>query len=208
LLVTDAPARRPGRPRSERARQAILAAALALAAEEGPADLHMEAIAKRAKVSKETLYRWWHSKTELLLDALAQRGQQTIPLPDTGTLRDDLRAFLRATVDSADAPTVRLLHHLAAAAASDQAVAHQIRDRFLATRRATLGQILHKAAARDEITSGYAELAVDLIYGCMWYRLIFRVGPLDYAWADQVAAAIASHPPATLSRGHKDPRVR
>jgi AcrR family transcriptional regulator len=194
--VTDAPTRRPGRPRSERARQAILAAALALAAEQGPADLHMEAIAKRANVSKETLYRWWHSKTDLLLDALAERGQQTIPLPDTGTLRDDLRAFLRATVDSADATTVRLLHHLAAAAASDQTVAHQIRDRFLATRRAALGQILHKAAARDEITTGYADLAIDLIYGSMWYRLIFRVGPLDYTWADQVASAIAARGPS------------
>ncbi len=152
----------------------------------------MEAIAKRAKVSKETLYRWWHSKTELLLDALAERGQQTIPLPDTGTLFDDLRAFLRATVDSADATTVRLLHHLAAAAASDQAMADEVRDRFLATRRAALGGLLRRAVARDEITSGYAALAVDLIYGSMWYRLIFGVGPLDYTWADQVASAIAS----------------
>jgi AcrR family transcriptional regulator len=195
--VAQPPARRPGRPRSERARQAILAATLALAAEEGPAGLHMEAIAKRAKVSKETLYRWWHSKTELLLDALAERGQRTIPLPDTGTLRDDLRAFLRATVDSADATTVRLLHHLAAAAASDEGVAHQVRDRFLTTRRADLGRILQRAVARDEITSGYADLALDLIYGSMWYRLIFRVGPLDYTWADQVAIAIAAHGPAT-----------
>jgi AcrR family transcriptional regulator len=198
--VAQPPARRPGRPRSERARQAILAATLALAAEEGPAGLHMEAIAKRAKVSKETLYRWWHSKTELLLDALAERGQRTIPLPDTGTLGDDLRAFLRATVDSADATTVRLLHHLAAAAASDEAVAHQVRDRFLATRRADLGRILHRAVARDEITSCYAALALDLIYGSMWYRLIFRVGPLDYTWADQVAVAIATHGPPTPAR--------
>ena len=195
--MTHPPARRPGRPRSERARQAILAATLALAAEQGPAGLHMEAIAARAKVSKETLYRWWRSKTELLLDALAERGQQTIPLPDTGTLRGDLRAFLRSTVDSADATTVRLLYHLAAAAASDQAVAHQIRDRFLATRRAALGQVLHRAAARDEITSTDADLAIDLIYGSLWYRLIFRVGPLDYTWADQVATAIASLRPPT-----------
>jgi len=76
----------------------------------------MEAIAKRANVSKETLYRWWHSKTEVILDTLAERGQQTIPLPDTGTLRGDLRGFLRATVDSADPATVRLLHSIAAAA--------------------------------------------------------------------------------------------
>ncbi len=191
--MAQGPGRRlPGRPRSERARQAVLAAALELAAEEGPAGLHMDAIARRANVSKETLYRWWHSKADVMLDALAERGQQTIPLPDTGRLRDDLRAFLRATVDSADAATVRLLHHLAAAAASDEATASQIRDRFLATRRAALGQILQRAVARADITGEDAALAVDLVYGSMWYRLIFRIGPVDYRWADQVADAVAN----------------
>jgi AcrR family transcriptional regulator len=192
--MTAEPARRPGRPRSERARQAILAAALALAAEEGPAGLRMEAIAKRAQVSKETLYRWWHSKTDVVLDALAERGQATIPLPDTGTLREDLRAFLRATVDSADPTTVRVLYHLAAAAASDEALACQIRDRFLATRRTDLGKILDRAAGRGEITRDYAALAVDLVYGTLWYRLIFRVGSLDYTWADDMASAIPPSP--------------
>jgi hypothetical protein len=107
-------------------------------------------------------------------------------------------------VDSADATTVRLLHHLAAAAASDQTLAYQIRDRFLVTRRAALGQIMHRAVARDEITSGYAALAMDLIYGSMWYRLIIRVGPPDYTWADQVATAIASHRPATPGGSHNN----
>ena len=190
--VGEIEGRRPGRPRSERARQAVLAATLALAAEEGPAGLHMEAIAKRAGVSKETLYRWWHSKTEVVLDALAERGQRTIPLPDTGTLRGDLRDFLRATVDSADPATMRLLYSIAAAAATDEAVAHQIRDRFLATRRTDLGQILDRGAARGEIGRDRAALAVDLIYGSMWYRLIFRVATLDYQWADEVADAIAA----------------
>lgn len=171
----------------------MLAAALDIAAEEGPAGLRMEAIAQRARVSKETLYRWWPSKTEVVLDALAERGQQTIPLPDTGTLREDLRTFLRATVDSADPVTVRLLYHLAAAAAADETVAVQIRDRFLSTRRTALARLLDRAAGRGEITPGYAALALDLVYGTLWYRLIFRTGPLDYSWADDLAAAI---PPA------------
>lgn len=69
--------------------------------------------------------------------------------------------------------------------------------------RAALGQIVHKAAARDEIASSYAALAIDLIYGSMWYRLIFRVGPLDDTWADQVAAAIARES-ATPGGSHKN----
>lgn len=186
--------RRPGRPRSERARQAILAAVLTVAAEDGAAGLHMEAIARRAGVSKETLYRWWRSKTEVVLDALAERGQRTIPLPDTGNLRDDLRTFLRSTVDSADPATVQLLHTMAAAAAADEKVAVQVRDRFIATRREALAQLLGRAAARGEITRAYASVAVDFVYGSLWYRLIFDVGALDYEWAEAVADAIAPPP--------------
>jgi AcrR family transcriptional regulator len=197
--VTENQTRRPGRPRSERARQAVLAAALAVVAEEGPAGLHMDAIARRAGVSKETLYRWWHSKTEVVLDALAEWGQQTIRLPDTGTLREDLRIFLRSTADSADPDTQRLLRTIAAAAASDEATADQVRDRFLATRRAALGQILERAVSRGEITSDYSALALDLIYGSLWYRVIFRFGPLDYTWADAMAAAI---PPKRITSEH------
>jgi AcrR family transcriptional regulator len=171
----------------------VLGATLALAAEQGPSGLNMEAIAKRAGVSKETLYRWWRSKTEVILDAMAERGQQTIPVPDTGNLRDDLRAFLRATIDSADPTTIQMLHAIAAAAAADEGVAIQVRDRFLATRRRDLRSILENAAARGEITHQFIPLAIDLVYGSMWYRLIFRVGPLDQKWADDVAAAVAAN---------------
>jgi AcrR family transcriptional regulator len=190
--------RSPGRPRSEKARRAILDATLALAAEEGPRGLHMEAIAKRAGVSKETLYRWWRSKTEVVLEALADRGQRTIPLPDTGSLPGDLRAFLHATVASGDDTTVRLLRALAAEAAADQRVAELVRDQFLATRRSALGELLQRAVARGEVTDEYAAIAVDLVYGSLWYRLIFEVAPLDLAWADAVADAIA---PGALELG-------
>jgi AcrR family transcriptional regulator len=163
---------------------------LALAEEEGPTGLHMEAIAKRAGVSKETLYRWWRSKTEVVLEALAEHGQRTIPVPDTGALGEDLRRFLRATVDSADPTTVRLLHAIAAAAATDTGVAREVRDRFLVTRREALGHLLGRAVERGEISAHYAGMALDMVYGSLWYRLIFHVGPLDYSWADGVAAAV------------------
>lgn len=185
--------RRPGRPRSERARQAVLGAVLALAAEEGPTGLNMEAIAKRAGVSKETLYRWWRSKTEVILDAMADRGQRTIPVPDTGNLKRDLRTFLQATIDSADPATIQLLHAVASAAAADENIAIQVRDRFLSTRRRDLQSILERAAHRGEIAHDFIPLALDLVYGSMWYRLIFQIGQLDEQWACGVSAAIAAN---------------
>jgi AcrR family transcriptional regulator len=168
----------------------VLAATLELAAEEGPASLNMEAIAKRSGVSKETLYRWWRSKTEVILDALAEYGLQAVPVPDTGTFEGDLRLFLRATAEGVNAPVVALLRHLAAAAATDEEQAYQIRDRFLARRRAALGELTGRAVARHEIDAAYADLVLDLVFGTLWYRLIFHIGRLDYAWADQLADAI------------------
>lgn len=188
--------RAPGRPRSETARRAILAATLELAGELGPRGLQMEAIARRAGVSKETLYRWWHSRAEVLLEALAERGEQTIPLPDTGSLGTDLREFLRATAVSADPATRQLLRALAAEAASDPAFAELARVTFLARRRAALAELLHRAIARQELTEAGADVWVDLIYGSLWYRLVFGVGPLDDTWADAIADAVTGSGPA------------
>jgi AcrR family transcriptional regulator len=165
----------------------VLHATLELAAEEGPPGLRMDSIAKRAGVSKETLYRWWRSKTEVVLEALAQRSLSTIPLPDTGSLHGDLSAFLHATVASADDTTQRLLRALAAEAARDRSFAALVTDQFLATRRAALGELLQRGVERGELTSRKAAIAIDLIYGSLWYRLIFQVGPLDSNWAEDIA---------------------
>ena len=129
---------------------------------------------------------------------MAEYGQRAVPVPDTGTLPGDLGEFLRATADSADPLTVSVLRHLAAAAAADEGQALQIRDRFLARRRAALGELLDRAVARGEISAGQAALARDLIYGSLWYRLIFRTGPVDHAWAEDVAAAIAGARPTRM----------
>jgi AcrR family transcriptional regulator len=194
--MTSVDSRRPGRPRSEVARTAILSATLELAAAHGPQGLRMDAIAKRAGVSKETLYRWWRSKTEVMLEALAEQGQATIPLPDTGSLAGDLRAFLRDTVASADSTTQRLLRALASEAAANAEFARLVRARFIDRRRAALSTLLNRAVARRELTRADAKIAIDLIYGSLWYRLIFDVAPLDRKWADAVVRVIAPAPPS------------
>lgn len=182
-----------GRPRSQRARRAILAAALEIAAEHGPERLTMEGVAERAGVSKETLYRWWHSKTEVLLEALGEYGEQTIPVPATGSLARDLKIFMRETSAALDPPTRRILRTLAAGAAADAGAASQVRDQFLVRRRAALAEILQPARDRGELPAEPAiATLLDLVFGSLWYRLIFTAGPLDQDWADTVASAITS----------------
>jgi AcrR family transcriptional regulator len=185
--------RRPGRPRSQSARRAILAAALELAGEHGPQGLTMGGLAQRAGVSKETLYRWWRSKTEVLLEALTAYGEQTIPVPDTGRLERDLRGFLRATAAALDSPTRRILRILAAEAAADPTAAQQIRQQFLVHRRAALAILLDRAVARGELSDqATASMLLDLVFGSLWYRLVFATGPLDQAWADALTNTITT----------------
>lgn len=193
--MTVEPVRRAGRPRSEQARRAVLTATLELAAESGPAGLTMGGIAERAGVSKETLYRWWRSKTEVVLEALAHYGEESIPVPDTGSLATDLRAFMRATSKALDHRTRQLLRTLAAQSAADPSFADQVREEFIASRRAALAEVLEHAVERDELTPARAAIALDLVFGSLWYRLIFGVGPLDRGWADAVAEAIAGSGP-------------
>jgi AcrR family transcriptional regulator len=151
----------------------------------------MGGLAERAGVSKETLYRWWHSKTEVLLDALAQYGEEAIPIPDTGSLARDLRQFMTETAAALTPSTRRLLRTLAAEAAADRKAAHQVREQFIERRRAALGTVLEYAAARGEIPPGVTvDVLLDLVFGSLWYRLIFDVGPLDQAWAEAVTRTI------------------
>src|SRR5690348_17982296 len=94
-----APRRPRGRPRSEKAQQAILDAATALLIEHGLDAVSMDELADLAGVSKATVYRWWPSKHVLALDVLAADWSAIRPAPrDTGTLRGDLRSILRPWV--------------------------------------------------------------------------------------------------------------
>jgi AcrR family transcriptional regulator len=95
--------RRPGRPRSEQADQAILAAALDLFAEAGPDALCIEQVAAKAGVGKATIYRRWPGKEDMLVDALGSLGTQ-LPVPQGRSVRADLVALLNAICRAAADP--------------------------------------------------------------------------------------------------------
>lgn len=160
----------------------------------------MEAIAARAGVSKETLYRWWRSKADVLLDALVERGERQIPIPNSGHLDRDLRTFMRATARALDRPTRQVLRTLAAQAATDEQSAEQIRDRFLSSRRAALASVLGSGEERGEFRGEQVPTALDLVFGSLWYRLVFGIGSLDEQWADSVTDALVLNPGASSPR--------
>jgi AcrR family transcriptional regulator len=174
----------------------VLDAVMALASEHDASAITMEAISRRAGVSKDTLYRWWRSRTEVVLEVLAERGQETIAVPDRGSLDADLRAFLHATAASATVPTLRLLRLIASEAAQDQASALVVRERFVDERRAALRIVLSRAVQRGELDGTRIELLTDLIYGSLWYRVVFAIAPLDDAWADGIVDVVVAARPS------------
>jgi AcrR family transcriptional regulator len=185
--------RSPGRPRSEASRQAILAAAIELAVETGYAGLTIEGIAARAGVGKQTIYRWWPSKADVLLEAGAVKADMYVPVDDLGSYRADLRAFLRASCVVAGHPQFAdLLRALMAEAQLDREFGERFRVSFLDRRRDALAVITDRARERGDLPArpGQATVA-DIVFGTIWYRVLATTRPLDQAWVDDLIAVLA-----------------
>ncbi|WP_442875145.1 TetR/AcrR family transcriptional regulator [Actinoplanes sp. NBC_00393] len=175
--------------RNERSRRAILTAALELLTETGYPDLTIEAIAARAGVGKQTIYRWWRSKGMVILEALVDAaGDADLTLPDTGDLHADLRTVIRATVaEFADPKLSATTRAITIETLADESLAEQVRDQLL---RPQL------AAVRDRLRAGQAagqaradldlDLAVELLFGPIYHRWLLRNGPLTDQYADEL----------------------
>jgi len=165
---------RPGRKRSEESRLAILKAAAELTAEVGYAGLTIEGIAARSGAGKQTIYRWWPSKADVLLDALTTKADLYIPVPDEGSYRDDLRAFLTATFELARRDeVVGMLRALMAEAQINPEFGERFRNDFLRHRRDALGVVLSRAGARGDLPPGLPpETVTDIVFGTLWYRIL------------------------------------
>jgi AcrR family transcriptional regulator len=199
MTESIAEARGRGRPRSEKAQKAILAAAIDLLLEHGLHAMSMDAVAERAGVSKATIYRWWPSKELLALDALATEWQVTAPdaTRDTGSLRGDLLARLRPCLRQLrDKPYGRVVAGLVATAQADAEFADLYLERFVRPRRDAMRPVLLRAIDRGEIPVNIdLEVALDLIYGPIYHRMLHSHAPLDERFArnlvDTIIAGIA-----------------
>jgi AcrR family transcriptional regulator len=179
-----------GRPRSEEARRAVLSAGTRLVRLHGYGALTMEAIARTAGVSKQTVYRWWPQKAAVVLEALNEGAETVAPDPDTGSLESDLALFLRQTVRGANR-NARVLAAMMAEAQLDEEFGASFQRDFLGRRRAVLRQILERARERREIAdSTDLDFLVEIVFATVWYRILGRHARLNDRFADRLSETV------------------
>lgn len=182
-----------GRPRSEHSHEAILDAVLRLLEAEGYGALTIEGVARHAGVGKQTIYRWWKCKAELVLEAYANHSASKIPVPDKGSLRADLEAFLSVGFKRLTDISGPIMRGLVADAVHDEEFREVLVSVFIAKRNEALKQIFQRGRERGEVDHAVdIDLACELILGPMWYRLLLQQGKLDARFARQLTAAVVN----------------
>jgi AcrR family transcriptional regulator len=189
-VIEETPvAPRPGRPRSEKTRLAILEAAADVMLESGFAATTIESIAARAGVSKVTIYKWWPSRGALAIDAYFHRYRETINFSDTGDVGADLTGQILLVVKAFRGRAGEIMAELLGHAQSDPALAEMWRERWLQPRRDATIVVLRRAIDRGQIRSDVSlPVLMDELYGPLYYRLLARHEPLSDAFARELVA--------------------
>jgi AcrR family transcriptional regulator len=178
-----------GRPRDERTDRAILEATRALMAEVGVYEFRTADLAARAGVGKGAIYRRYGSKDELVTAAIASLVSEEIVVPDTGSTRNDLLVLMREAVEVyRGSGAGRLMPNLVGAMAQKPALAKAVREGFLAGRRDAPREVLTRGIERGDLQPDLdVELALDVLGGPLFYRLLITGGPIDERLAEGVA---------------------
>jgi AcrR family transcriptional regulator len=179
-----------GRPRDPRTRAGILAAARALLERGGLTAVTIEAIAAKAGVSRPTIYRYWPNAPAVAMAAFLEAASA----PAAKTSRSPLaalRAQLHAVADAFAAPAGRSVAAMVAAAQSETELAKAFRNEFIARNRDAARLMLERCIAeRLVVPPADIDLALDLVFGPLFYRLLMGHAPITRGFVDQLLDAV------------------
>ncbi|TLY60200.1 MAG: TetR/AcrR family transcriptional regulator [Gammaproteobacteria bacterium] len=189
--VKDSPSSAPrprGRPRSLEARRAVLRAAHALLKEGGVSALTIEGIAARAGVGKPTIYRSWPNAHAVAMAALMEGLEApAAPQRPAASAMAALRAQLREVAQVFSTPLGRNVTLMIASAESETELSKAFRNHVILARRNEGRRLLETAIENGELRDNLdIEVALDLIYAPVFYRLLMGHAPLDAAFTDGV----------------------
>lgn len=179
--------------RSEKSRSAVLGAARELVSELGYAKVTIEAIAARAGVGKQTIYRWWPSKGAVIFDSFLALSETRdgVTLPDTGDLEADLTSVMRATVaEFADPAFEAPIRALNLEIIGDPALAAQYLDKLAGPVDEAKKERLRAAQRAGRLPADAdLDLMLEVLYAPLYQRWLLRSGPLTPEYADALVRA-------------------
>jgi AcrR family transcriptional regulator len=179
MAVSDPAVRRRTGGRSARVREAVLKATVRAVAECGADAVNISEIARQAEVHETSVYRRWPTREHLVLDALLDYSEAKLPIPNTGTLRDDLVAFATAVTAYLDSPLGRTLARSMAVAGDDDTLAAG-RAQFWKSRLDLAGAMIARAKDRGEVpTDLEAATALELVIAPLHFRALLTRRPFD-----------------------------
>jgi AcrR family transcriptional regulator len=187
-LSQDDPSRvrRPG-GRSARVRGAVLAAVIEELVEGGYGSLSFDRVASRAGVHRATLYRRWPGKEQLVAEALLARAGREIPLPDTGTLRGDLRALARSVAANITAPMGEGVLRALVSEAGRAPEISVVGRAFWHQRFGLATEIVRRAAGRGELPPDVdPRLLLEMLVAPLFLRLLVTAEPVTPEYVDEV----------------------
>lgn len=169
-----------GARRNPASQEAILDAAEAVLREGGIAGFSIEAVARRARAGKPTIYRWWPHRTALMLDVY-RRFKNTRSFPDTGDLRSDLLSFLQNhLLGFWNGSLCGTVYRAVVAEAQTDPEAAKVLNTYQADRKAYAARIVERAKARGEVSEDTdTALVIDLVVSYAWHQLL--LGQLEDA---------------------------
>ncbi|MEU6171183.1 TetR/AcrR family transcriptional regulator [Streptantibioticus parmotrematis] len=164
-----------GRPRSEEARASVLHAVDDLVLELGYGDVTLKGIAERAGVSRQTVYRWWSTKAEILLEATAIDARQELDVPAHDDPVAELVAYLDALIAFLTTSTAGLAYRaLLGEAQHDKTVDELLRGNDVLGESAAA--IITRAFPDDELVVPMPQ-ATALLVGPLFFWLLTGRSP-------------------------------
>ena len=179
--------RRAGRPRSERARRDILEAAYKLLKAKGFHAVGSHEIASAAGVSSATLYRWWDSKEEILLDACFEHMKPVLAVSGSGSALTRLRRYVLYVAEFLASDDGAVMARLVTGIHDDTKLQRMFLERYVMPRRQMQRRFIREAIASGELKRGTdTELLIDALNGPLFFRWLQGHAPLDKGFAERI----------------------
>ena len=183
---------RKGRPRSEKSRTAILKATNSLLLHTSVQELSIEAIAKKAKVGKTTIYRWWPNKTAVVMEALASQPAMQTPMPTARNNTDALVLQLEKLIRLLHSKNGQTIAQLFSEAQGDEKSQEIFENSFLAPLMDAISFSIEEGKKSGEFRAIDTRLAMDILCGPIFFRLMAHPGEFDQDFEQDFPACAVS----------------